>query len=392
MTLEELERELRAERPQPDPDFARRLDEWAAADFPADRGLGPRVGSRRGGSLQRIRDRLTAIPPRRMLLPVGALATAVVVIGVAISQNGGSGDDSSQAVDSRTTGAGSAGALGASAESAAPAESAAAPDTDSQLSVPDAATAADGIARGADTRIVDATARLTLGAKADEVQDVSNRVVDVTDRYDGVVLDSQVTTDQGGARAAFELEIPYRQLDAALTELSGLADVISRTEGGQDITSKAVRAQKELAGVLDQIAKARTALIAADTHEERLVLKSQIASLNASADAYRSELNGVKRQGRFATVDVEVTSNGQHSDDGGGGWSLGDALDDSGRVLEVIAGIGLVTLAVMLPLSLVLILGNHAAPARASAGPLNNSRGCSASPPLPRGRYYEAQL
>ena len=142
-----------------------------------------------------------------------------------------------------------------------------------------------------------------------EVQDVANQVVDVTDSYDGIVLDSQVTTDQAGARAEFSLEIPYSQLDAALSDLSGLADVISRTEGGEDITAKAVRAQRSSPITLDQIRKARIALIEADTHEERLVIKSQIDSLNASADAYRTELNGVKRQGRFATVDVEISSN-----------------------------------------------------------------------------------
>ena len=37
MRIDELERELRAERPGPSPDFARRLDEWAEAGFPRDR-------------------------------------------------------------------------------------------------------------------------------------------------------------------------------------------------------------------------------------------------------------------------------------------------------------------------------------------------------------------
>ena len=39
-------------------------------------------------------------------------------------------------------------------------------------------------------------------------------------------------------------------------------------------------------------------------------------------------------------MNVDVTSNGPDSDDDG--WSLGDALDDAGRVLEVIGGIALV--------------------------------------------------
>ncbi len=365
MTTDELEKELREMRSEPDPDFARRLDEWAAADFPADAGLGPRVGAqgRAGGSLRRVWERIAAVPPRRVLMPVGAAATVAVVAAVAISQRGpdatGLSDPTSLtpsqqrtlekelqagAFESAPQGSDSA----AAGEAVAPPAATVAPDVDASNS--------GGIGRGTETRIVDATARLSLGTEASKVQDVANQVVDVTDTYDGIVLDSRVTTDQAGARAEFSLEIPYKQLDAALSDLSGLADVISRTEGGEDITSKATRSQRDLVNTLEQIRKARIALIEADTREERLVLKSQIDSLNATADTYRTELNGVKRQGRFATVDVEVSSD--KSDSGsGGGWSLGDAFHDAGRVLEVIAGIGLVTLAVMLPISLIALLG-----------------------------------
>src|SRR4051812_16854422 len=91
MTTEEIERELRAMRPDPDPDFARRLDEWAAADFPAGAGLGPHLAqrARATGPFRRAWDRLSATPPRRILMPVGAAVTAVVAVALVIS-NGGS--------------------------------------------------------------------------------------------------------------------------------------------------------------------------------------------------------------------------------------------------------------------------------------------------------------
>ncbi len=198
-------------------------------------------------------------------------------------------------------------------------------------------------------------------------------MVEVTDRHDGVVLDSQVTTDRDGARAAFELEIPYRELDATLTDLSDLGDVISRSETGEDITARAVRAQRRLAGVLDRLRDARVELIRADTREERLIARSRIDSLEATADALEAQLADVRRQGRFATVSVDVTSNGAASDDGG--WSLGDALDDAGSALEAIGGVALVSLAVLVPLGLVaaivwLVADPGAAPAsRARARP-----------------------
>ena len=361
MTTEELEKELREMRSEPDPDFARRLDEWAAADFPADAGLSPSVGARKraGGSLRRVWERIAAVPPRRVLMPVGAAATLAVVAAVAINQNEVS--DQGVTLSEPTTAEApreyeqSAPDRSAASEAGGASEPIAPADADAATVVP-ATGDSGGIGRGTDKRIVDATARLSLGTEASKVQDVANEVVDVTDSYGGFVLDSRVTTDQAGARADFSLEIPYKELDAALSDLSGLADVVSRTEGGEDITAKAVRARRDLANTLEQIRKARVALIEADTRQDKLVIQSQIDSLNASADAQRTELNGVQRQGRFATVDVEVTS--EKSDSGaGGGWSLGDAFHDAGRVLEVIAGIGLVTLAVLLPISLLALLG-----------------------------------
>ena len=386
MKLNELETELRAQRPAPDLDFARRLDEWAEAGFPRESGLGP-GNAARAGTLRRLWDRVSSTPPRRLLIPAGAVATAVVVAGVALTSggriSGGSGDTAlnsttSSAVQDEAAGAGPGhpprsiqvpqGGAGAGSEAAAPPAS---QEYNLQLpgasQKPSAAAAADaagagsggGIARGTENRIVDATAQITLGADTDEVQDVANRVVDVTDRYDGVVSTSEVTKDTGGAHASFELEIPYKHLDAALADLSGLADVISRTQGGKDITAHAVRAQKSLARTLDQIRQARVDLIRADTHVERLVIKSRIASLQADANAEQTALNGVKRQGRFATVGVEVTSGGVSSSDDDG-WGLGDALDDAGHVLEVIGGIALISLAILLPLALVAALTAYA--------------------------------
>lgn len=353
MRIEELERELRAERPEPEPEFARRLDEWAAAGFPRDRGLGPRSAAPAGaGAMRRAWERITSGPRLRVLAPAGSVAVMLVVIGVAISQSGDEGEGlSGRATSLQESDDDAADAGGAAAELAPAIE-----DQGPAAQVPENALPApggDGIARGTDRRIIDATARLTLGAEAGEVQEVANGVVAVTDRRDGIVADSQVTSDQGGARAAFTLEIPYRELDAALSDLSELGDVISRTEASEDITAHAVRARRDLAEVSDRIREARVELIGADTRQERLIIKSRIRSLEATADALETQLNRVQRQGRFATVDVEVTSNGPADDDG---WTLGEALDDAGRVIEVIGGIVLVSLAVLVPLALVAAL------------------------------------
>jgi hypothetical protein len=81
MAVDDFEIQLQAERPEIDPDFVRRLDHWAAAGF-------PRGGwQARGGLLEtlgRFRDRLRATPPRRLVVPIGAAAAFVLVVGVGI--------------------------------------------------------------------------------------------------------------------------------------------------------------------------------------------------------------------------------------------------------------------------------------------------------------------
>jgi len=368
MRIDELERELRAERPEAAPDFCSRLDDWAASGFPSDSGLGPRAlgaGATAGpGRLGRLRRRLPNLSPRRVLLPLGAAATVLVVVGVAVSQRDtpatelGGGQPSAgdeRLLEDSASSAGGGASASPEAAGAAP-ESSAVDEYDlAPLEGQNAAPPSDSIARGAGERIIDATARIRLGAKRGEVQEVANGVVAVTDRFNGVVRDSEVTTDQGGARAAFELEIPYRELDPALTAISELGDVISRTQSAEDITAQAVRSQRQLARVLEQISAARIERIDVDTHEERLIIDARIDSLEATAGALRSEIDGVKRQGRFATVDVEITSEGPDAGSGGA-WSISDALDDAGRALEVIAGVALVTLAIAVPLALVGLL------------------------------------
>ena len=285
MRVEELERELRAERPDAGSRVrppARRVGGAGVPTRPWPRPARRGPPARRGGSGRRSRPRPRGgswcrSAPWRRCWSWSESWSAKTRIRPAWPGAPGTGDQAATPSFSDR-----AGRPGEKTGAAGVCERRPRPIAPGRFPAP--APDADRIARGTDERIVDATARITLGAEADRVQEVANEVVAVTDRHDGVVLSSQVTTDAGGARAAFELEIPYKRLDAALTDLSGLADVISRTEAGQDITARAVRAQKDLAATYERIRRARIELIRADTTEERLVIESRISALEATAD------------------------------------------------------------------------------------------------------------
>src|SRR4051794_20030872 len=70
-------RALRELRPSPRSEFAAELDARRAAGFP------PRADGRRS-AIQRIVGRLTAIPPRRLLVPAGACALVAIAIATAV--------------------------------------------------------------------------------------------------------------------------------------------------------------------------------------------------------------------------------------------------------------------------------------------------------------------
>ena len=67
-----------------------------------------------------------------------------------------------------------------------------------------------GANRGQEKRRVDRDAELTLAAPADEVPDVANQVIDVTEGANGVVLNSRVANNEQSevARATLELQVP----------------------------------------------------------------------------------------------------------------------------------------------------------------------------------------
>ena len=97
-------RHPRASAPAPESDFAAKLDEWAAAGFPRDGRMSDGGEGQRGPALGGLRERLRTVPPRRLLLPVGAAATVLVAAAVGISvsdQLGGSNQTAPSIRESR---------------------------------------------------------------------------------------------------------------------------------------------------------------------------------------------------------------------------------------------------------------------------------------------------
>jgi hypothetical protein len=194
-------------------------------------------------------------------------------------------------------------------------------------------------------RVQEKSASMTLSTDPDEVDDVADGVVDVVDRYEGIVVASDVSTSGDRGRASFDLRIPTANLQAALADLSDLASVASRDEGIRDITAPFVTAEDRFTDAKAEVDALLEELGEADSSTEIASLREQLRIARSELAAARSQLGALKQRADFSVLSLTVTGDGDAD-----GWSLGDALETAKNVLEDLLGAILIALAVIVPL------------------------------------------
>ena len=171
----------------------------------------------------------------------------------------------------------------------------------------------NGLAPGQDERKVERAAQITLSAEEDEVPDVADGVIEVSDRYDGIVVSSQVSENaEGRSTAHIELAIPAAGLQDALADLSELADVSSRSESAIDVTEPFVTARERLADARAELDALLTQLADADTPRETRSIRARMDIVRGEIAAARAELEDIARRARFARVSVDRRRRRRH--------------------------------------------------------------------------------
>ena len=176
----------------------------------------------------------------------------------------------------------------------------------------------------------------------------------VTDDLGGYVVSSSVSSNSSGQ---FELRVPERRLQTALSRLSRVAKVRERTQNAQDITGAVVsvsgrlkEARTERRSLLRQLAKATTP-------NETASIRARLRLVSGEIAGYKRDLSRVKSRATRSTIAVTLLADHKAAaGHDGSGWTPGDALDDATRILEVTAGVLLVAFALLLPLGLVGLL------------------------------------
>ena len=346
LTDEQMGLALRAFRPAPSQEFAAQLDAWAEGGFPSVKQLDQIAGSK---STRRLP---SFVSRRPLLASLAAAATIVVLVGASVAgylhernsdvelfSGGGqelSGKDQSAPQNVPQSASGSAGTAVAPDE-ALPPVAPVPPNTPQP--------------RNGRAQVQELSAALGLTTGSDTLGDAADGVVEVTNRYDGFVDSSDVHLGGTRAHAFFTLRIPATDLRAALDDLSDLGKVVSRDEGSTNVTGAYVDAGKSFREARAKVDSLLEDLRNASSASEAAAIRQQLIAARQELAASRTALRGVKQRVTYAPVTVQIRAADDDS------WSIGDAADDAGNVLEAIAGGALVTLAVLVPLGALLALG-----------------------------------
>jgi hypothetical protein len=377
-------RAVRDDRPPLRPAFADELDSRFAAGFPRRRAdFAPRRAAAAGGpsgrppGLRGGRIRLPRGGPRRALLGLGAVASAIVVASFALP--GGATPPPAGDAPSASSAAlpapapaivpGSAGAAGGSSASSSPPATRAPAALGVQSAGPPGVQSAappgvQSAAPGGAARAVERDATLALLAPEGRVQQVSDEVIGATDRFGGIVESSNVSVDdRGGSLATLSLEVPSGDLDGELAALSSLAHVSSRAQSTLDITDATGAARDRLAASRDERDALLRQLGRASTPNQVASIDAQLGLVGGRIAQDEKDLETLQGRGRYASLGVTITEPPSGSGAGAGHspWTPGGAVDDALKVLEAAFAILVIGLAGLVPAAVLGVLAWWAA-------------------------------
>jgi hypothetical protein len=359
---------LRADRPRMDRDFAARLDERVQRRFePVPKSTG-RSGPGLGGA------GLRRWPRRRWLWTPAAGLAAALVVAVVIVIGGAGGPATPKRPVAVNAGTASrrthsspqrllrpaAGTLQSRASSAVRPFGRATTSATAAMAPANANGQALTLAPVPNGRKIIQSAQLSLTAAPSRVDQVAQEVFNAVGQAHGIVKSSRVTATGGpGGYAQFELSIPSSALPQTMASLSTLphARVASRTDNTQDVNDSYRADQRRLADARALRASLLRQLASAVTQGEIDSLTARIHNAESSISSDENALRSLQHQIAYSQVTLTINAGAVPvTTKGSGGFTLGKAAHDAGRVLTVAAGVVLIALAALLPVGLLLAL------------------------------------
>lgn len=358
--LADLVLRLRTTRPTADEEVRERLDQRFSVRMAAERRT---ATARPLGVTARLRGAFTGISARRASL-VGAGALATVLVGVVVVVSLPRDQGLAGAIEHRSlsdqSGVMSAKRAPSESDVVAPSQDMGLQPTGSQKSprafsaIP--GSAGSGFSAGTDIRSRKQvrSANVVLATGSAQIERTADKVIATTDQFGGFVLSSSVSGgDAGRASAEFDLRLPAGRFQQALAAYSGLAHVRERTQQTQDVTDPYGRATARLSAARAESVRLRARLAAA-SDAEAPALRARLRAADRNTEARRAELSRLRNRVSFVTLGVSIVADesAMAADRG----TLGGAVDTAKHLLTRIAAILIVTLALVIPLAVVMIV------------------------------------
>lgn len=327
MTDKQLTSTLRAARPTPSKEEARRLDERFAALLEDNK---PKRAKR-----------LSLSPELRpALIPVAAFGCLLLVAGGLVAPNLTSQEesrfDSSKVADS---GRAETSSSGDTALTIGPPTPTVTPDKTDSLNGP------RQVSRNA-----------ALGLRVDDVFAASRRVSGLVAAGGGVVLSSDLNQPAGqGTTSQMRLSVPSDKATLIVTQLAALGQVESRSQTAEDITDNYNESELRLDELRARRASLLRQLSKAESGPQRAVAERQLDLNRQELRRASQEFALIKREASQATISLTLMSESAASDQAranDGRLDISEALGLAGTVLSTVAAYLLLLLVLIAPLAL----------------------------------------
>jgi hypothetical protein len=202
------------------------------------------------------------------------------------------------------------------------------------------------------------SAQLALMTAPSRIDAVAQEAFDVIGRENGIINHSNVTATGGpDGYAQFQLSVPSSALPATMAALSQLryAHVGSRTDTTQDVNDEFQRDTRRLADARALRTSLLKQLANATTQQQIDSLNAQIHDAEASISSDEATLRNLNHQIGYSQITLTISAGATPVPvaSSGGGFTIGKAAHDAGRVLTVAAGVALIALAALVPAGLV---------------------------------------
>jgi hypothetical protein len=194
--------------------------------------------------------------------------------------------------------------------------------------------------------------QLQLQTDANKVQGVADKVFQVVGLNNGFVSTSNVGTGVGSASSAsFQITVPRVSLQATLTELSGLADVVSRTQNTADITDAYNNAHDKLAELHAQHASLVLRLATATNTQVVAQLKQQLQLIDSEITAAASSFQNVKSHSDNSQITLSIIAKQPVVSSNSSGLGVNKALHQAGVILVGALSIVILALSFAFPVA-----------------------------------------